>query len=148
MLSRLTTFLKRHTLWAAFLAVLMPLLVLLGLQVVWLARLERVSTLAHRAGLSNYLEAIGTEVQYFYRSSAERALNLPAALFLQGRLDKAALHWQKKPIEGVKRLFLVDYTRQPFGNFLLYDADRQALESAPAWRRGWRSSSPAPPGRS
>jgi signal transduction histidine kinase len=132
----LRSFLKTHTLWAGFVAVLVPLLILLGLQSVWLARLERVSTIAHKAGLSNYLEAIGTEVQYFYRSNAERALNLPAPLFLQGRLDEVALHWRKKPIEGVTRLFLVDYTRQPFGNFLIYDADRQALESAPASEEG------------
>ena len=49
---RVTTFLKRHTLAAGFVAVLTPLLVLLGMQFVWLQRLERVTALAHRATLS------------------------------------------------------------------------------------------------
>ena len=66
------TFLKKHTLWVGFLAVLAPLLVMLGLQFVWLARLKQVSALAQKAAHTNYLEAVGTEVQFYYRSAAER----------------------------------------------------------------------------
>jgi signal transduction histidine kinase len=116
-------------LWAGFVAAVVPLLVLLGLQFVWLRRLERVSAIAHKAALNNYLEAVGTEVQYFYRSAAERALNLPAVIFTGGDLEKAALLWKAKPTPGASRLFLVDYTRSPFGNILVFDPARGALES-------------------
>ncbi len=129
---RITDILRKHTLWVGFAAVLAPLLVLLGLQYVWLERLDRVSAIAHTAALSNYLEAVGTEVQYFYRSSAERALNLPASVFTQGRFERAASYWKTRPAAGVKRLFLVDYTRERFGNFLVYNPERGALETAPA----------------
>jgi signal transduction histidine kinase len=127
-MSRLTTFLKRHTLWVGFAAVLLPLVVLLALQYVWLARLERVSAIAHRAALNNYLEAVGSEIQYFYRAAATSALNIPASLFTQGRLEKAASYWAKRPIEGARRLFLVDYTRTYYGNFLVYDPKKETLE--------------------
>ena len=123
----ITAFLKRHTLWVGFAAVLLPLAVLLVLQYVWLARLERASALAHRAALNNYIEAVGNEVETFYVSSAERALNLPSALFTQKRLEKAAAYWSKRPAEGARRLFLVDYTRTFSGNFLVYDSDHERL---------------------
>jgi signal transduction histidine kinase len=125
-------FLKRHSLWAAFAAVLAPLLVMLSLQYVWLARLKKVSAIADQAALSNYLEAIGTEVQYFYRSGAEQALNIPADYFLHGHLENAAASWDKRSIEGASRLFLVDYTREPFGRFLIFDPSTHLLKSPPA----------------
>jgi len=130
--SRIGAFVKRHTILLGLVAVLVPLLVLLVLQSIWLARLERVSAIAHKAALSNYLEAVGTGVHYFYRSAAERLLNVPASLFSRGRLDQAAYHWSKKPVEGAARLFLVDFTRERFGNFLVYNPATQALETPPA----------------
>ncbi|OLE67411.1 MAG: hypothetical protein AUG09_02615 [Acidobacteria bacterium 13_1_20CM_2_68_7] len=128
----LAAFLKKHTLWVGFLAVLLPLLVMLGVQFVWLARLEQVSAIAQKVTHNNYLEAIGTEVQFYYRSTAERALNIPATLFVQKRLDEVAMFWKKKPVEGVRRLFLVDFTRDPYGNYLVFDADRAELDAFPA----------------
>src|SRR5215470_9835103 len=124
--------LKKHTLWIGFLAVLAPLVVLLGLQFVWLARLKQVSALAQKAAHTNYLEAVGTEVQFHYRSAAERALNIPASLFRQGRLEEVAVFWKKKPVEGVRRLFLVDFTREKFGNYYAYDPSRGGLIAYPA----------------
>jgi signal transduction histidine kinase len=120
-------FLRRHTLWLCFVAVLVPLVFLLSLQFIWLGHLERASAVAYKATLHSFLESVGTEVQSFYREGAERALNIPASLFVQGRLDQVALHWKKKPVEGVRRLFLVDFTRKEFGNFLIYDSSRHVL---------------------
>jgi signal transduction histidine kinase len=128
-MSRVRVFMKRHTLWVAFVAVLAPLVVLVGLQYVWLTRLARASAIAHQAAMSNYLEAIGSEVQYFYRAISERALNVPASLFTQDQLDKVARHWRKKPVEGIARLFLVDFTRSEYGNFLLFDERKGRLIS-------------------
>jgi len=128
-MSRVVSYLRQHTLWVGFAAVLAPLALLLGAQFVWLSRLERVSAIARQAALYNYLEAIGSEVQYFYRSAAERSLNVPASLFTQGRLEKVAAAWKSRPTDGVRRLFLVDYTRQPFGNFLVFNPESGLLEA-------------------
>ncbi len=113
-------------------AVVAPLLLLLGLQYVWLTKLESVSTIAHRAALNNYLEAVSTEVQYFYRSLGERALNVPSSIFLDDELHKAALMWKKKPVEGASRLFLVNFAKDAFGNFYQYDPNGHALVMVPS----------------
>jgi signal transduction histidine kinase len=125
-------FLKRHTLWLGFVAVVIPLAILIGMQFVWLRRLEKMSAIAHQADLHNYVEVVGKEIRYFYRTAAERALNLPSSIFTQGHLEKAAYHWKKKKIQGARTLFLVDYTRETTGNFLIYDAERHRLVTPPA----------------
>ena len=125
-------FLKRRALWLGFLAVLVPLLILLALQFIWLGHLRRVTAIAHEAALHTFLESVGTDIQYFYRSGAERALNIPAALIVQGRFDKVAHQWKAKPVEGARRLFLADFTRERFGNFLVYDPATKTLETPAA----------------
>jgi signal transduction histidine kinase len=128
----LAAFLKRHTLWAAFAAVLLPLVVLLGLQFTWLKRLQETSAIARRAGLDNYLEAVGSKVEYFYRSAAERALNLPPEVFEEGRLDQIAAQWTQKPVPGAARLFVVDFTRELYGSYRVYDPVTHRLVAIPA----------------
>ncbi len=123
---------QRHALVAGFLAVLVPLLVLLGFQSTWLHKLERASTVAEKAALGSFLEAIDTEIQRHYTALAERALSFPPAIFVNGSLDKAVHHWKKKPVEGVRRLFLVDFTRERFGNYLVFDPERGSLFTPPA----------------
>jgi signal transduction histidine kinase len=105
----LRKFLKRHTLWLGFLAVVAPLVVLLVLQYGWLAKLEKTSALAETAWLNNYLEAVATEIEYFYRSNGERALNLPPSLFTQDEIEKASYYCKKKPIKGARRIFVYDF---------------------------------------
>jgi uncharacterized Tic20 family protein len=58
------SFLKRHTLIAGLFAVVLPLAVLLGVQLVWLLRLERVSAIAHEAALQSFLGSVGTQIEY------------------------------------------------------------------------------------
>ena len=82
--------LRRRTLWLGFAAVLVPLAVLLALQYRWLVELEHASEASRRAVLSNYLEAVDSEVGLFYTSIGERVLNVSADVFVQDRLDKAA----------------------------------------------------------
>jgi signal transduction histidine kinase len=101
--------LKRYTQWLGFTAVLIPLLVLLALQYRSLARLDQTSALVHKAVLNNFLEGVSKEVDYFYRNNAERVLDLPASVFTQNQLAKAASHFKKKGVEGVKRLFVVSF---------------------------------------
>ena len=125
-------FLRRHTLWLGFAAAAVPLVLLLGAQIVWLKRLQETQAIARRASLANYLEVIGTEVQYFYRSAAERALNVPADLFLHGHLDQIAAQWTQKPVQGAARLFVVDFTQSAFGDYRVYDPDAHRLVVFPA----------------
>ena len=106
---RLPPALKRYTQWIGFTAVLIPLLVLLVLQYRSLARLDRTATQVHKAGLSNFLEAVTTDVDYFYRANAERTLDLPASVFTQDQLYKAAHLFKKKGVKGVKRLFVQSF---------------------------------------
>ena len=124
--------LHRQTLWIGFIAVLVPLLILLGMQYRWLVKLDHTSALAHQATLSNYLEAVASEVHYFYSGVAERGLNLPASVFTQNRLDKAALYFKKKGIEGAKRLFVVNFSDEKEGYPLFFDPSCSSL-TLPSW---------------
>ena len=125
-------FLKRHTLFAGLLAVLVPLTILLVVQFVWLLRLERAQAIAHAAALDGFLGTVATKVEYFYREVAERSLNLPASLFTGQRIEKAAYYWKQRPAKGAKRLFLVDLTHEEFGNFLAFDPEAANLYSPAA----------------
>jgi signal transduction histidine kinase len=129
---RAAAFVRRHTLWAGLVGVLVPLLVLLVLQLVQLRQLRETQAIARRATLDNYLEAIGTEVQYFYRSAAERSLNLPAGWFIQERLDLVAGQWTQKPIKGAARMFVVDFTQTITGRVRVLDPGQHGLIEVPA----------------
>src|SRR5262249_5774938 len=86
-----------------------------------------MQTLAHTTALQNFLGTVGTQIEYFYREAAERSLNLPASLFTQDRLEKAAYYWKQRPAKGARRLFLVDFTKEGFGHFLAFDPDAARL---------------------
>jgi len=125
-------FVRRHTLWAGFAAALLPLLVLFGFQIAWLKRLQETTAIARRAALDNYLESVGNDVQFFYRGLAERTLNVPADLFLDAQPDRLAALWTQKPIGPVGRLFTVDFTRSPYGEYRLLDPASGRLLAFPA----------------
>ncbi len=120
-------FLKRHSLIAGLVAVVVPLSILLVVQFVWLLRLEKAQAIAHAAALDSFLGAVATKVEYFYREAAERSLNLPATLFTQKQSDKVAYYWKQRPVKGAKRLFIVDLTHAEFGNFLAFDPETAKL---------------------
>ncbi|MCP4605052.1 MAG: HAMP domain-containing histidine kinase [Proteobacteria bacterium] len=128
-MGRFIQFFKMNTLLMVFSIAIIPVLLLLGLQYVWLDRLERASAVAQQAALKNYLEAVATEVEFFYRSSAERLLNVPSESFYKKDFEKVVGHWRKKPIRGIRRLFLVNYTAVPTGNFYTYDPQEMSLKS-------------------
>ena len=124
------TFLRKHTLWVGLIAVLVPLAVLLCLQYRWLVTLEQTSAKAHEATLENYLEAVVDKVEWRYRNDAERVLNVGNYVFLNDRLDKAAYHFKKKGVTGVKRLFVASFVHGNRGKVLYFDP-------------GWSSFTPA-----
>ena len=96
---------KRRTLWIGFVAVFVPLGILLGLQYKWLVSLQHTSAIAEKAWLNNYLVAVASEVEYFYRKQAERSLNIPANLFASAPPEKVVHSFKKKGVKGAKYLF-------------------------------------------
>ncbi|HEX5714999.1 MAG TPA: HAMP domain-containing sensor histidine kinase [Thermoanaerobaculia bacterium] len=115
------TLLRKHTLWVGLIAVLAPLAVLLCLQYRWLVKLEDNSAKVHKATLDNYLEAVVDKVEWRYRNDAERVLNVGNYVFLNDRLDKAAYHFKKKGVTGVKRLFVASFVNGNHGKVLYFD---------------------------
>lgn len=99
-------FVRRRVLWIGFLAVLLPLTVLLAMQYGWLVRLEKTSAYAEKAWLKNYLEAVSEKVEYFYRKQAQQGLNIPTTLLAHDNLKKVGYHLKKKHGEGAKYLFV------------------------------------------
>jgi two-component system phosphate regulon sensor histidine kinase PhoR len=118
--------------WLVVAAAIVPLALLLGLQYRWLERLERVSAVASRATLDNYLEAVVSAVEVHYRSLGERALNLPAALFTPERIHKAAHYFAKKGAGGEGRLFVVHFEGEQAGHPLFFEPSTGRLE-VPPW---------------
>ena len=123
--------LKKHTLWVGFVAVCIPLVSLLCLQYIWLNRLAQATVIAHQTTFKNYLEAVATEIEYYYRSNAQRALSIPSSPFLQGEIKKVANYWNKQSLVGIKSLYAVDYTQSKTGNFYIYDSKRKVIK--PTW---------------
>jgi hypothetical protein len=124
---RIGEFLRRHTLLVGLAAVLTPLAILMVVQFIWLLRLERAQAIAHEAALESFLGSVSTKIEYVYRETAERSLNLPASLFTQHHLAKAAYYWKQRPAKGARRLFLVDFTHEDFGHFLAFDPEKAEL---------------------
>src|SRR5262249_40370231 len=106
---------RRHLRPAWVLVTLVPLALLLWMQYRWLESLQAVSTIANRAALDNALKSIATDVQYFYSSQAERTLNVPSSTFIEGSLQDIARTWSRREVEGIRRLFVVDFTQSPYG---------------------------------
>jgi signal transduction histidine kinase len=137
---------RRQTLWAGFVAVLVPLAVLLVLQYRWLRQLDNTSGIVHRATLVNFLEGVAAEVEYSYRNDAERLLNLPAATFTsEDHLQKAAHYFKKKGVEGASRLFVVSFAQDPDGAVLFFQPSCSTFQP-PAWsseaKAVWVATSP------
>ncbi len=104
---KLATLGKRNTLWLGFVAVLVPLTVLLAFQYRWLRELDHFSERAQKAQVESLLEAVSKNVEYFY-TDAGQALDLQPVIFTQKHLDRAAHQFKKKGVVGVKRLFVMD----------------------------------------
>ncbi|HUF79167.1 MAG TPA: HAMP domain-containing sensor histidine kinase, partial [Thermoanaerobaculia bacterium] len=118
---------RRRSLWAALFAVVLPLAILLALQYRSLVHLEHLSAIAHRAALDNYLEAVVSEVQHFYESSAERTLNLPVSVFTESHWDEAGWHFKKKGVAGARLLFLVSFVEGEWERLVFFDREGRRL---------------------
>ena len=118
--------------WGGLLAVVVPLVVILGMQYWSLLSLERTSAVAGMVALKNYLNAVSTEVKYFYQTNAERVLNIPPQTLTphdqQHSLDNIAQHFEQRKIEGAKQLFVVMFVPHEEPRVLFYNPAHSALE--------------------
>ncbi len=154
---RFQAFLKRHLLWVGFLAVMIPLLVLLLLQYRSLTALETALPARHKEEMKSFLQAVTDEVETYYRSEAERALALPVQtinnrvnghVIVQGSMsDEVVLplvsatagHFQAQHFSGAKSFFFVlklTYEGRSFCSVFFYDATRGAIKrdkDSPLW---------------
>ncbi len=105
---------ERRALWMGFIAVFVPLAILLALQYRWLTDLERSSSVARRAYLGKLLDLMSKEVYLTYATNAERALNVPAFLLTEGRIEKVAAFFKKNNFEGARRLFVISYCTKDY----------------------------------
>jgi len=127
--SNVRRFLKAHPLWVGFLPVILPLLLLLGMQYVWLVRLEEASAIADRAALATCRDAIVSEVLYEYGASAERLLNVPAYDLQKPGLERVATHFASRSFAGARRPFVVRFGEDE-PEIWFYHAETGTLEAA------------------
>jgi signal transduction histidine kinase len=120
---RLHAVTTRTALWIGTGAVVIPLVVLLVFQYRWLLSLQQATAIAQEHTLSNYLEAVNSEVHYHYARLGERALNLPLALFEGHQFDvEGALRYlNQRTLQGVQWVFLVREEKDGQAGVVFYD---------------------------
>jgi signal transduction histidine kinase len=130
-MAKFTRFFRRNILWVGFLAVIVPLIIILGLQYESLAELEKTSAVAHKVHLKNYLWDVATEVEEFYRSSAEEVLDLPYGTLSEEHLDKLGLHFKRRTLQGARRIFVVVFDRHGSCQVYFYDPLWHCMQTDP-----------------
>lgn len=101
-------------------AVLFPLLCLLGLQYWSLSKLEETMTVTNVVWRKNYLNDVTKEVKFFYMNNAEQVLNIPASSIANG-LHPQAYPFGKCSVEGAKRLFIATFDERSRAQLYFYD---------------------------
>jgi signal transduction histidine kinase len=154
-MTQIKAFLKRHLLAVGFGAVLLPLLVILGLQYRSLRALETALPAWRKQELKTFLRDLNQETEMYYRTEAERALALPASAIgnrLNGavivtrkksevlqHLAGAAAHFRQQAFPGSKRFFVAvtaQYQGRHWCAILFYDpvSGRMKLDQySPEW---------------
>ena len=129
-MAKLRLFLNRYMLWAGLLAVVVPLLIILGLQYWSLVKLEETLPVAGKAGLTNYLSAVSAEVQAFYQTNTREVLGVPAREFTENRLLGVGSHFKRKAAPEAKWLFVTSFAK-PDSEILFYNPNNQTMEVLP-----------------
>jgi len=132
---------RRGPLWISFVVAVLALVVMLGLQFLWLADLERTSSIAMRATQRKLAEGLAKEVAYYYKSLAEKALSVHPTYFAAGREGALAKALAKRHGDGVRRLFAVSLAAK--NPLVLYpEPDAESDEVAKEVIAIWAACSP------
>lgn len=130
-MNKFRAWLRRHRLWIGFLAVIIPLAIILGLQYQSLVKLEKISPIAHKVMLKGYLYRVAKEVEGFYRAGAERVLNVSPYTCTEDRIQKVSYHFEKKSISGAHELFVALFSKKDEPQIFFYDPVRHTMKPQP-----------------
>jgi signal transduction histidine kinase len=120
-MSKLRAFFKRHILLVGLLAVVVPLLSIIGLQYLSLRKLEKTSIVAGGVGMKNFLSGVSTEIKTFYRSNAEAALAVAPHSVKGENLMLVKEHFPVCKVDGARRVFITSFDETGAGQTLFFD---------------------------
>ncbi|MDJ0766118.1 MAG: ATP-binding protein [Myxococcota bacterium] len=130
-MSAIVRFIKANPLLLGFAVFIIPLLVLLWFQYIWLDKLAQASAIAEQVALRNYLDAVAKDVSGFYRAKADALLDIPQRDVADGDYSTIVDRWSKADLLGIRRLYLVHYGQVGTGTHFVFDPHENALISAP-----------------
>lgn len=141
-------FLKRHIVGLGLGVVVTALLVNLVVQYRSLAKLGEALPGARRAAISKRLSIIEDEIQNFYRSAADNALQVPVSIFAPelveagddfAQYDSAVkAHFESKSKAGIKRYFVLTVSRSNGKRILsMYDPKTGIMLEGYPEAEGW-----------
>src|SRR5947209_5301520 len=133
-MSKLRAFFKRHILLVGLIAVVVPLLSIIGLQYLSLRKRKKTSIGGGTGGRKNYLGGVSSEVKMFYKSNAEQALAVPAYSVEGDNLCDIKEHFPVCKVEGAKRLFIAAFAPDGEQQTLFFDTRDSSVtvEDVPA----------------
>jgi signal transduction histidine kinase len=137
-MSKLRAFFKRHILLVGLVAVVVPLLTIIGLQYLSLRKLEKTSIVAGNVGMKNYLAGVSSEVKMFYKSNAEQALAVPAYAVEGDNFCDLKDHFPVCKLDGAKLVFLASFNDKGDSQVLYFDPhdlSEQAANVSPSESR-------------
>ncbi|HST50845.1 MAG TPA: HAMP domain-containing sensor histidine kinase [Pyrinomonadaceae bacterium] len=108
-MSKLRAFFKRHILLVGLVAVVVPLLSIIGLQYLSLRKLEKTSIVAGNVGMKNYLAGVSSEIKMFYKSSSEQVLAVPSYAVEGDNFCDLKDHFPVCKVDGAKHVFLMGF---------------------------------------
>jgi signal transduction histidine kinase len=120
-MSKLRAFFKRHILLVGLVAVVVPLLTIIGLQYLSLRKLEKTSIVAGNVGMKNYLAGVSSEVKMFYKSNTEQALAVPAYAVEGDNFCDLKDHFPVCKVDGAKLVFLASFDDKGESQMLYFD---------------------------
>jgi signal transduction histidine kinase len=132
-MSKLMCWIRRNNLWAGFVVVFIPLVIILGLQYWSLVKLEKLAPVADKSKLKDFLWTLSSEIQDHYHSRAEQILDIPPHAFKRDKdvAPQAIHHFKKHDWEGAARLFVVNFELDDNHQVLFYDRSCHVLEADP-----------------
>ncbi len=105
-MKRLRAFTRRNVLWVGLIAVLVPLLCLIGLQYYSLTKLETASKHEYSSKMDYLIIDVQNEVKYFYKNQANEALTTSSYALTEENLQTKKSLFGKCEVEGARKLFV------------------------------------------
>jgi signal transduction histidine kinase len=124
-------FVKRHTLWLGLITVIVPLVIILGLQYRSLVQLQQLSMVADKWKLKDTLWALSNDIQDHYQARAKEVLDVSPGTDSESIAEAAITHFRKHDWKGAARLWVVDFAKEDAAQITFYDRERCVLKPDP-----------------